>query len=207
MKELLPRRLLSEELRQLSYACLRQGAKFSDLFEILSVRGHALIIFFFSAPFFVPILIPGLSLVVGPIIFLLGLMMALGKSPWVPKSLLRLGCDSKLLAKFLRFASRIMAKVEKLARPRGKFLLRIPWIGRFNGAVIAFCGFLLALPLPPGTNVPPALGALLISMGMLEDDGLFVGLGYFVTALTTVLFAAGMFFGFEGLIYLYRRWI
>jgi hypothetical protein len=58
--------------------------------------------------------------------------------------------------------------------------LRHPGVYRFNSLTIAIRGLLLALPLPPGTNFPPALGIFLLSAGMVEEDSLFVLLGNFI---------------------------
>jgi hypothetical protein len=50
---------------------------------------------------------------------------------------------------------------------------------RVNGAMLAALGIFLALPLPiPLTNVITAWAIFLISLGILEDDGLFIFLGY-----------------------------
>jgi hypothetical protein len=199
---------LSEELRQLSYVSRREGATFGDLFLALSARGHALIALFFCLPFFIPIPVPGMSMVLGPVIVLIGIMLMLNRPPWLPKRVLRLRCDKRMITKGLRVASRVMVRMERrLVRPRGKFLFRLSWIARVNGFVMIACGVLLALPLPPGTNWPPAFGCVLLCIGILEDDGLFVMLGYLVTAVTALLFAAGMFFGLEGLLHLYRDWV
>jgi hypothetical protein len=199
---------LSEELRLLSYVSRREGATLRNLTDALSARGHALIALFFCLPFFIPIPLPGLSMVLGPVIALTGGMMFLGRPPWFPQWVLRTRVDRKRFAKTLRVASRIMARVERaFVRVRGKFVFEVPWIGRVNGAVMAYCGLLLALPLPPGTNWPPAIACALLCIGILEDDGLFVTIGYLITALTTLLFGAGMFFGLEWLIRLFRDWV
>jgi hypothetical protein len=123
--------------------------------------------------------------------------MALGLPPWLPKRLLDHRCDSKLLGKFLSLAGRALKRLDRYIRPRGRFLSLHPWMHRLNGLMIALCGFLLALPLPPGTNVPPACASILLSIGVLEEDDLFVAFGYILTTLITVLFGVGIFFGVE----------
>jgi len=196
------RQRLSQELRHLSEILSGPNMTYHDLFSHLTTRGHALVSFFLSLPFLVPIPIPGLSMVLGPALALAGCLMAFNRPPWLPKPLLAKKCDSVILRKFFLFSSRLMKRIEVFIRPRGRFFHRHDWMIRFNGSMIAVCGLLLALPLPPGTNVPPALGALFLSIGTLEEDGIFIVLGYVVTTLSMFFLGLILFFGYEGIRFL-----
>lgn len=60
---------------------------------------------------------------------------------------------------------------------------------KVNGLAICLLGILLALPLPiPLSNLTAAWSILLIAFGILEDDGLFVIIGYLVALLTVLFF-------------------
>ena len=51
--------------------------------------------------------------------------------------------------------------------------------GHADGLIIVLLGVFLALPLPiPTTNMGVAWPILLVSLGVLENDGLFISLGY-----------------------------
>jgi hypothetical protein len=55
--------------------------------------------------------------------------------------------------------------------------------------------FVLLLPLPPGTNFPPALCIILMAGGLLERDGRFILAGYLAFALNVVFFALFAIYG------------
>jgi hypothetical protein len=86
---------LSEELRRLSYVSRRDGATFGDLFLALSSRGHALIALFFSLPFFLPIPVPGMSMILGPAILCIGILLGLNRPSWLPQEVLSKGRSAK----------------------------------------------------------------------------------------------------------------
>ena len=65
-----------------------------------------------------------------------------------------------------------------MVRPRGKFLAAHPGMRRFNGGCLCCIGALILLPLPPPTNFPPAMAGFVLSAGIMEDDMLFVALGW-----------------------------
>ncbi|HLU79706.1 MAG TPA: exopolysaccharide biosynthesis protein, partial [Burkholderiaceae bacterium] len=60
-----------------------------------------------------------------------------------------------------------------------------------NGCVLVFAGLLLMAPfgLIPFSNTAPAVGILLLTIGMIQRDGVFVMLGYLGTVLTVVYFS------------------
>ncbi|MFH1262185.1 MAG: exopolysaccharide biosynthesis protein [Pseudomonadota bacterium] len=191
---------LSTEMARLASLCRVEGTTFRELLsDVGDRRGQALFSLFLSVPFLIPIPMPGPSGIIGPLVMLFGGMMALGRPLWLPKRFLRKRCDGPRFAGALERVSRVVAWMEKFVKPRGKFMSRSRWVAPFNGGMIAYTGFVLAFPLP---NFLPALAIVLIAIGILEEDGLFVALGYLVTFFTTLLLGAAFFLGFEGLTHL-----
>ena len=71
----------------------------------------------------------------------------------------------------------------------------------FHGVLIVFLGVFLALPLPiPLTNFAPGWSIFLISVGLLEKDGLIVAVGY----LTSLVAVAYLVFVLLSLIYAFQ---
>lgn len=91
-----------------------------------------------------------------------------------------------------------MRFLEKFIRPRGVKFSSHPETVRACGWMIAAAGLLLSLPYPPGTNSPPASTILLLSIGLLEVDALFIALGIVTFIFNLLLFSAITFYGFEG---------
>ena len=58
-----------------------------------------------------------------------------------------------------------------------------------NCLAICILGIFLALPLPiPLSNLTAAWSIFLIALGILEDDGVFVLIGYLISFLTIIVF-------------------
>ena len=133
---------------------------------------------------------PGVSTVFGLLIILIGVGVTANRLPWLPARLLDRKIAAGPLSKALEQGARLVAKFERLLHPRWAVLARGAAIGRFNGVMLVFAGVLLMAPfgLVPFSNTLPGLAILCLALGMLEQDGLFVFLGYLLTVATVVYF-------------------
>ncbi len=70
-------------------------------------------------------------------------------------------------------------------------------MSRVIGLVVALSSLLLMAPLAfiPFLNILPALSILLLSIGVLQQDGIFIALGYFFLVATSVYFTIIAFMG------------
>lgn len=199
----LPRRAdegkLSSELSRLRALCGEENKTLGFLVESMTIKSHALLPLILSLPFLFPIPLPGVSIAFGWVIMMIGIAMSLGRNPWLPKRILTVELSNKLLNKIFDLGFRTSRRLEKVSRPRGNFLSSHPWVRPLNASIIAVCGLLMALPLPPGTNFPPAVATVLLSIGVLEEDSIFILLGYVAFALNLAFFAALLFFGTSGI--------
>jgi hypothetical protein len=181
---------LSGEFRRLAELCEKQEMTYFNLTTALTSRGHALLTMLLSVPFLQPIPLPGLSILFGVIIAFAGIAMAANKKPWLPKSWLQKKVSPKLMNKIFLSSAKVVRYLEKFIRPRGGFIANNLWLRRCIGVMIACCGILLSLPLPPGTNLPPALTITCLSMAILELDGLLMTLGIIIFILNLFFFSA-----------------
>jgi hypothetical protein len=178
---------LSERLLALAEVCQTRELSLSFLLTKLGVSSHALVVFIFSIPFLLPIPVPGLSILLGGLIALSGLAIAIGRPIWLPKVIADRSIDGSLVAKIFFAASKLVKKIEFLFRPRLTKISDNTIIRTFAGLVIAVSGIVLLLPLPPGTNFPPALVCVLLAVGLLERDGLLLLIGFSFFALKILL--------------------
>ena len=190
---------LSSELARLVSLCDEESITLRRLTEAMGTRGHALLALFLGFPFLLPIPLPGLSIFFGACIAISGGRMALGKGPWFPRSWMNRPLPVSILRKILRTGEKLMSRLEVWIKPRGAFFHAYPWVRPMNGLMIASCGLLLALPLPPGTNFPPAAAIVLLATGSLEEDGLFLGLGYIAFMVNVAFFTLLPFLGIQGI--------
>jgi len=189
---------LSGELGQLANLCHGTSITLRLLTEAMGTRAEALLVFLLALPFLLPIPLVGLSIFFGVCIAIVGTRMALGKSLWFPKKWMDRPLSATLFHKIFDKGGKIVRWFEVWIKPRGHFFHRYSWIRNMNGFMIAICGFFLALPLPPGTNFPPAVAIVLLATGSLEEDGVFLGLGYIAFLLNLVFFGLLPFLGIQG---------
>ncbi|MBS0604325.1 MAG: exopolysaccharide biosynthesis protein [Verrucomicrobia bacterium] len=181
-------RSLSEEFVKLSKDCKNRSMNIRELMLFAGHRSAALSTAIFSIPFLFFIPLPGLSTILGLLVIFAGNSIAFNRPIWFPKFILKKKISGSLISSILRKTAAVLRRIEKVARPRGEFFHRHPFFQRMNGLLLIICGFLLMLPLPPGTNFPPGVTSLLISVGILEEDGLFIVIGYFAFLSTIFLF-------------------
>jgi len=181
---------LSSEFARLAALCRGGRMTLGELLPGLAPRDQALLTAALSVCFCHPVPLPGLSTLCGLVIALAGGRMALGLNPWVPRRWRGRPLPARRLEKVFAAGARLMRKSEWLIKPRGVRLCAHPWTQRASGGAITLCGLLLAAPAPPGTAMPPAAAILLISVGTLESDALFLAAGYAALALNIALFGA-----------------
>ena len=171
----------------------------SDFLRELNVFGHMFVCFVLSVPFLIPMPLPGVSTPLGIAIAFVAAQIVLGKDPWVPASWGKRVLSGTLIKGILTTVSKVLRVTEKVIAPRLKFFARHPGFVRINGGIIFVLAVLLALPMPPGFNAPPALAIMILSLGSVEKDGVAIIAGYVLTSINALLFGAAVMLGFDGL--------
>jgi hypothetical protein len=180
---------LSEELEEVVRIASGERITARILVEKLAGRGHALIAFLLTLPFFQPVPLVGLSTPFGAAIGLLGLMMALGRPPWLPKRWLDRELSSNHVIRVARVGQQLLKKAERFIKPRGLWFHRHRWARPIAGLVIAVSGVELALPLPiMFTNTLPALVIATTSVGLLEEDAILAIIGELLFLISLIVF-------------------
>jgi len=171
----------------------RHGITIGQLMQALEGKGHAAIMAILAMPFCFPVQIPGLSTPFGIILIFSGLRVSFGQAPWLPGWLLVRKITPTTTEALLEGLRKLAIPAEKILHPRLSFLCRNIFLHRLHGLLIAFLAILLALPLPiPFSNLLAAIPILLISLGLLEDDGAFLIAGY-LAAIPCMLFFGVLF--------------
>lgn len=176
-------------------ALLQGSIPLSRVLELLRGRAFTLLLIVLSIPFCQPVAIPGLSTPLGAVIGLIGLRLALGRRPWLPKRLLATQLHGRTFAAILGAARKLLCGLEFLLKPRLPWLVTTRLSRRSLGVVICVSGVLLLLPLPvPFSNLLPAFTVILVAAARLERDGVFAIAGYVMFAFT-IAFFVGIFMG------------
>jgi hypothetical protein len=166
----------------------------STVLECTGEQGFGIISGILTLPMLIPIPVPlpGFSTLMGVGIIWIGLQLAFGLyQPSLPARIARLELSPAASQKVLKHLNRLLRPIEKLARSRLPQVSHNPLLHRFLGVCLAWNAALMALPLPiPFTNLAPAYTILVLTIGMLETDGLFLLIGYGMTTATTIFFAS-----------------
>ncbi len=161
-----------------------------QLMTAIGEQGLLMICAIATLPFLIPVSIPGVSTVFGAAIVLLAVAITLNRMPWLPQRILDRKLETAKLVPALHKGVRIVSRIDAWVRPRALALTTGAMV-RVNGLTLIFAGLLLMAPFGfvPFSNTAPAVGILLLTIGMLQRDGLFVALGYLGTLLTVVYFS------------------
>lgn len=174
----------------------------AEIIEILSGKGQLLTILILCLPFCQPLQIPGLSTPFGLAIAFIGLRIAFGKNVWLPKSILEKKITPKTLQKIIKNVLWLVRKIKPWIHPRMTWLFDKPFMEIINGLLIFVLAIFLAMPLPiPFSNLVVAWAIFLIALGLLEDDGVVVILGYFVSIIAFAFFFAMVFLNIKVLLH------
>lgn len=162
-----------------------------ELVAAIGEQGMLLLCAFATLPFLIPVSIPGVSTVFGAAIVLLAVAVTLNRAPWLPDRIMDRQLEAAKLLPALRKGVKLVSRIDAWVRPRALGMTA----GRMtvvNGCVLVFGGLLLMAPfgLIPFSNTAPAVGILLLTIGMIQRDGVFVLLGYLGTVLTVIYFSA-----------------
>jgi hypothetical protein len=191
----LKQRKLSEVIQHLITSFGLRPVNLREVIGVLQGRAYNLLMLLLSLPFLLPIPIPGLSTVLGLVIALIALRLTLGQKPWLPARLLDRELPPKFFPTLLTGARRVLRFLEVMLKPRLLWLTASAPLLQLHASIILIAAFVLLLPLPPGTNFPPALCIVIMAGGLLERDGRFILAGYVAFALNGVFFTLFAVYG------------
>ncbi len=173
-----------------------RGLTLHEIRDRMDERAYGLLILLLSIPCLVPGLY-GAPQVVGVIIILVATQLLVGREePWLPRWMLDLRAKGSWLKAMADFAESKLSWIDRLSRPRLTRFADGP--GEKLAAVFMILATLtIVLPM---TNTIPSIALALLSVGLIQRDGLFVIAGATVaTAWLTLLgaLAAGLLLGAE----------
>jgi hypothetical protein len=181
---------LSAQLKAIADRCRRGSVSVRELLATLRGSPYLLLTALLSLIFIPPLPLFWLAPIAGVIIALFGLHMALGLKPIIPDGLLNLQLPQKVLPSVLKATSVLLRKIEFLSRPRWRLISRNELLMNFYGLVIFLTSLMLMPPLPiPFLHFFPALTLFVLSLGLVERDGVFIILGLILFFVTVTFFS------------------
>lgn len=180
-----PRRL-SEIVRSIS---AEDDITVGKLAESLGERAFGALMFIFAVPNIIPTP-PGTSAILGlPLVFLTWQVMIGRQTLWLPAVVRERRISRDLLQTFVSKMTPVMARLERVLKPRLGFLVNTNLAERALGLVAFPLSLILFLPIPLG-NMLPAAAIACLALGLAERDGVAVGFGYVLSVASVALLAA-----------------
>lgn len=186
-----PDRTLGETFSCVQRALPDNGVTLSLVLELLGKESFLILSAFLTLPFLAPVSIPGVSTVFGAMILLIGISLVFDRPLWLPARFITLVFPTDKLRSCLSQGLIWVQRLEKISHRRISILCCGNLMSRINGLVVALSALLLMVPLAfiPFPNTFPALAILLLSIGILQQDWIFILLGYLFLVVTSFYFA------------------
>lgn len=163
-----------------------------ELADRVARRGFGVFMIVLALPTMIPILPPGSAATIGLLYVILSVQMLIGwERPWLPPGVRHYRLSPSLLESLHRRGIPFLRRVERFSRPR-PILLDERIIARIVAVAVFLLGVVLFSPLP-FFNTIPALTVLVLGVGLLNRDGVFILAGMLMAAvvLSVVAFSAG----------------
>ncbi|GIK48139.1 MAG: hypothetical protein BroJett013_08360 [Alphaproteobacteria bacterium] len=188
-----PSRSFIGVLQKIDAAAGEQGLSVAEIVDQLDERAFGLLILLLTLPCLVPGL-PGAQIIAIPI-FLLAVQVLIDRpEPWLPGWFLRMRVKKGWISSIAGFADKWLRWTETFARPRLRFFAS-GWGERISALIMALAAITVMLPI---TNTVPSVALTLLSVGLIERDGVFTLLGSLVALAWLTLLAiliAGLVLG------------
>jgi hypothetical protein len=171
-----------------------EGITLGDFLDITGERGLFMSSMILTAPFLIPVSIPGMSIPFGSAIFLISSDIIFKRPVLIPKRFMNYKLSKKDMESILNGISRLLTPLEsKIINQRLCFLTQGRKMEYINGIALAFGAILLVTPIIAiAGDFFPSYGILFISLGNLEKDGYLVLAGY-ITVIATAIYYALIF--------------
>ncbi|MGQ9902533.1 MAG: exopolysaccharide biosynthesis protein [Fimbriimonadales bacterium] len=143
-------------------------------------RGYGFLLILLAIPAFIPVLPPGTSGVLGALMSVVALQMLFGlKQPWFPKRWRARVLSPKVVQAIQTRGVALLRKIERVSHPRGRRFTRNGVILRLSALIVIALALVLSSPMP-FMNTLPALGVLLIGVGLANHDIYFLSAGWLI---------------------------
>lgn len=170
---------MSEKLiRALNEAKLYQELTIGHLVVLTGSDALLMVSLFSILPFMQPIPIPGVSSVLGVVIFLQGFALVLRGEPILTERLRKVKISSGTILLIGNALTRVSWVTSRISNFKHHWAKSLP-VRSISGIAIMTSAAFLSLPLPiPFSNFIPALAIFMICAGLLEEDLMLILLGH-----------------------------
>ena len=167
-------------------------------------NGLLLMMMFFALPIAIPLPYPpGFTTIMGIPLILLSFQMLFGfKQVVLPSKVSRYAISNSVIISISNKVVPLLRLLEKYIKPRFSYA-KSTYCEQFIGLISLICAIAVAIPLPL-TNSIPALGIVVMALGLLNRDGLVILLGLAVSIIGLFVAAVAVAASLVGIKYLFN---
>jgi hypothetical protein len=193
---------LSEILAAHAATVTYERVSIGDIADRLGRKSMCVWLLVLALPMTFPIQVPGISILFGVPLMLVSAQLMLGyRRAWLPRLLARRSIASSDYVAMVARMQPAVRRLERLVRPRVSWLTN-GWARLPIGLICLVLAAIITLPVPLG-HVVPGTAICLLALGLMEGDGLVVGLGLAASALALALVTLAS----AGVADLMRHWL
>jgi len=144
-----------------------------ELMSRIAERSYGMLLVLLALPTLIPVLPPGSAATIGLIYTIIGFQMLIGKKyPWLPERARNYRLSEKIVFKLRERGVSLFRVLERFTNSRW-LLFGTDVMLRLVALPVILMGIILFTPLP-FMNTVPALSVLLLGIGLLNKDGIFL---------------------------------
>ncbi len=199
---------LSTQLKRIADRCVSEEVSVVELLNTIKGSPYLFLSALFSLIFIPPLPLFWLAPLAALVIALVSLQMILGLRGLIPRSVLSLKLPRRIFPTILKATGWLLQKMEYISRPRWLPLTESPILLHLYGFIMLLSAIVLFPPFPiPFWHLLPSLTIFLLSIGLIEQDGLFIVLAIlsFMAMLLTLWFL--FFYAPHKLLFYWHKYI
>jgi hypothetical protein len=174
--------LLAEHVRTLKGDRVSLG----DIANFLGTRSIGAWLLVLALPMVLPVPAPGISILFGVPLMIISVQLMLGyRRAWLPPGLARRSIARTDYAVIVDRMLPAMRRFEQVVSPRASWLAN-DWTRVPVGLICFVLATIITLPIPLG-HIAPGTAICLLALGLMERDGVVVGLGLVAAVLALVI--------------------
>lgn len=198
-------RMISDIIDDFLKNWAQERVSLGDIVETLGARSFGLILLMLALPNLFPIFIPGLAPLTGaPMVLITYQMLKRRETVWLPEVILKRSIATDDFRKAMSFSLPKLRYIEAILRPRFLAVTDAAY-ERMLGVFLVIFAATVMFPFP-FTNLVPSLGICVMSLGILQRDGVGIILGI-ITGIIGVILAFILSAGAVGAIWQGFLWI
>ncbi|WP_187430997.1 hypothetical protein ROLI_022250 [Roseobacter fucihabitans] len=192
---------ISDRLDQLAQNAQSETVSLDWILGQLHERAFGLFLLVLALPCCIPLLYGIPQIVALPLMFVSAQILMGRQTPWLPARLAARSVSVQGLQNLAQRAGPWLRRIEAFSRPRQAQLTRAP-LDRIVGLALVLFSASILVPLP-GTNTVPGFAVVLVSMGLLQRDGILVLFGMMLGT----AWIASLIFAGATLVSLFKGWM